>query len=148
MKILVVSGPNLQRLGKREPEIYGYRSLEDLHQELAHQAVELGIELECRQSNHEGTLLDWLGSAADEGFDGIVFNAGAYTHTSLALHDGVLASCLPTVEVHLSNPEARESYRHRSVLAAACVGKVAGFGFDSYRFGVLALVARLRARSQ
>ena len=139
MKLLVLSGPNLQRLGKREPQIYGTQTLDDIHSGLRQLAGELGVQVECRQSNHEGQLLDWLGLAQDEGFDGIVINPGALTHTSVALHDGLLAACLPAVEVHLSNPEAREPFRHHSFTAPACVGKVAGFGAASYGLGLRAL---------
>ncbi len=144
MKILVLSGPNLHRLGKREPEIYGHTTLEQIHEQLAHAAAELGAEVVCRQSNTEGTLVDWLGDAADEGFVGVVFNPGAYTHTSYALYDAIKGSGLPVVEVHLSNPDAREEFRRESKLAPACVGRIAGFGAASYRLGLVGLVERLR----
>lgn len=102
------------------------------------------IEVTCRQSNHEGDLVTWIGGARDEGFDGIVLNAGAYTHTSIALYDAIKASIAPTVEVHLSNPDARESFRRRSRIAAACVGRVSGFGPASYVLGLLGLAGHLR----
>jgi len=144
-KILVLSGPNLDRLGKREPHIYGTTTLAQIHAGLAATARELGASVECRQSNHEGELVTWIGSAGDDGFAGILLNAGAYTHTSYAIHDAIKGSPLPVVEVHLSNPEARETFRHVSVIAAACVGKVAGFGSDSYRTALEAILRRLAA---
>lgn len=143
MKLLVLSGPNLDRLGTREPHIYGHTSLQQIHDGLAVRAKDLGASVECRQSNHEGDLVGWIGSAADDGFSGIVINAGSYTHTSYAVHDAIKGSPLPVVEVHISNPEARESFRHVSVIAAACVAKVAGFGPDSYRTALEALIRRL-----
>lgn len=142
-RVLVLSGPNLHRLGKRQPEIYGHQTLEQIHELLASEAALLGAAVECRQSNHEGELVDWIGSAEEQGFAGIVLNPGAYTHTSYALYDALLAANVPSVEVHLSNPEARESFRHRSVTAAACVGKVAGFGDASYLLGLRGLLSRL-----
>lgn len=143
MKLLVLSGPNLDRLGTREPHIYGHTSLRQIHDGLAVTAKELGASVECRQSNHEGDLVGWIGSAADDGFNGILINAGSYTHTSYAVHDAIKGSPLPVVEVHISNPEARETFRHVSVIAAACVAKVAGFGPDSYRTALEALIRRL-----
>jgi 3-dehydroquinate dehydratase-2 len=140
---LVLSGPNLHRLGKRQPEIYGHQTLEQIHQRIAAEAAELSVEVECRQSNHEGELVDWVGSAAEQGFAGIVINPGAYTHTSYALYDALLAAGVPAVEVHLSNPEAREEFRRRSRTAAACVGKVAGFGDASYLLGLRGLLTKL-----
>jgi 3-dehydroquinate dehydratase-2 len=143
VRVLVLNGPNLHRLGKRQPEIYGHQTLEQIHERIASEARELGVEVECRQSNHEGELVDWIGSAADQGFAGIVINPGAYTHTSYALYDALLAAGLPAVEVHLSNPEAREEFRRRSRTAPACVGKVAGFGDTSYLLGLRGLLAKL-----
>jgi 3-dehydroquinate dehydratase II len=145
-RVLVLSGPNLQLLGRREPAIYGRATLADIHDGLGALAAELGAEVDCRQSNHEGQLLDWLGAASDQGFHGVIINAGAYTHTSLALFDALRAIGLPVVEVHLSNPEAREAYRHESKLAAACVGKIAGFGKNSYFLGLRALLDHLDAK--
>lgn len=145
MKILVLSGPNLQKLGKREPHIYGAKTLQNIAEELAELAASEGASIEARQSNHEGLLLDWIGAASEDGFAGIVINPGAYTHTSYALYDAVRAADVPVVEVHLSNPEAREEFRHQSLIAPACVGKVAGFGADSYYLGLLALIRRIRA---
>lgn len=145
MRILVLSGPNLHRLGKRQPEIYGHQTLEQVHQRIAAEAAELGVQVECRQSNHEGELVDWVGAAQEHGFAGILINPGAYTHTSYALYDALLGAGVPSVEVHLSNPEAREEFRRRSRTAAACVGKVAGFGDGSYLLGLRGLVATLGA---
>ena len=146
-KILVLSGPNLDRLGTREPLIYGKTTLPEVHDGLARVAAELSASVDCRQSNHEGELVTWVGRAGDDGFAGVLLNAGAYTHTTYALHDAIKGSPLPVVEVHISNPEARESFRHVSVIAAACVAKVAGFGPDSYRTALEALVRRLNQSS-
>ena len=144
--ILVLSGPNLQLLGKREPSIYGKDTLAVIHARLDSLAQGRRARVDCRQSNHEGELCDWLGRAPKEGFAGVLINAGAYTHTSLALYDAIRAIDLPTVEVHLSNPEAREAYRHVSKLAPACLGKVAGFGSNSYALALRALLDHLDAR--
>jgi 3-dehydroquinate dehydratase II len=143
LKILVLSGPNLDRLGTREPHIYGHTTLPQIHDGLAVIGTGAGAGVECRQSNHEGDLVGWIGSASDDGFAGILINAGSYTHTSYAIHDAIKGSPLPVVEVHISNPEAREAFRHVSVIAAACVAKVAGFGPDSYRTALEALLRRL-----
>ena len=143
VRLLVLSGPNLHRLGKRQPEIYGHRTLEQIYERLGEEAAALGARVECRQSNHEGELVDWVGSAQEQGFAGIVFNPGAYTHTSYALYDALLAAGVPCVEVHLSNPEAREPFRRRSRTAPACVGKVAGFGELSYSLAMRGLLQRL-----
>jgi 3-dehydroquinate dehydratase-2 len=143
VKLLVLSGPNLDRLGTREPHIYGHTTLPQIHDGLAVRAQELGAEVVCKQSNHEGDLVGWIGSAGEDGFAGILINAGSYTHTSYALHDAIKGSPLPVVEVHISNPEAREAFRHVSVIAAACIAKVAGFGPDSYRTALEALLRRL-----
>jgi 3-dehydroquinate dehydratase II len=150
IRVLVLSGPNLDRLGRREPAIYGTKTLSDIHADVAALAAERGIDVECRQSNHEGLLVDWIGAAPDEGFSGILLNAGAYTHTSYALHDAIKGAMLPTIEVHISNPDAREPFRHVSTIAAACMARVSGFGPASYTvaldglLGVLAKPARAR----
>lgn len=144
-RILVLSGPNLQLLGTREPAIYGTTTLAEIHARLERAAEGRGAQVDCRQSNHEGELLDWIGAAANEGFAGIVLNAGALTHTSLALYDALRAVALPTIEVHLSNPDAREPFRRRSRIAPACVGRVAGFGALSYELGLLGLLDLLDA---
>ncbi len=142
VRILVLSGPNLQLLGTREPEIYGRETLEDVHARLAARAAEIGAMVVCHQSNHEGQLLDWIAAAKDT-FDGMLLNAGAYTHTSLALFDALKAVTVPCVEVHISNPEAREAYRKSSVIAPACIAKVSGFGTESYVLALEGLVRRL-----
>lgn len=143
--ILVLSGPNLQRLGKREPEVYGRQTLDQIHAELSELASELGAAVDCRQSNYEGELVGWLGEASDAGFSGILINPGALTHYSYALHDAIKASGLPCIELHLSNPDAREAFRHLSVVASVCVGRVAGFGAGSYRLALRGLLEHLRA---
>jgi 3-dehydroquinate dehydratase-2 len=131
-RILVLSGPNLDRLGKRQPEIYGTTTLEEIRKHLLERARVANASLDFRQSNHEGELIDWIGEAADAGHAGILINPGAYTHTSYALYDALVGAGLPAVEVHLSNPDAREPFRRRSRVAPACIGRVAGFGADSY----------------
>jgi len=138
--VLVLSGPNLDRLGRREPSIYGTATLSDIHARLERLAEERGVTVDCRQSNHEGVLIDWIGEAADAGFEALLFNPGAFTHTSYALYDALRGSGLIAVEVHLSNPDAREEFRRRSRVAPACAARVAGFGGDSY---VLALEGAL-----
>jgi 3-dehydroquinate dehydratase-2 len=135
-RVLCLSGPNLQLLGTREPAVYGGATLAEIHARLAARGRELGVEVDARQTNHEGTLVDWIGDAGTGGFAGLLLNPGAYTHTSIAIYDALKAVSLPCVEVHLSNPDAREPFRRRSRVASACVGRVAGFGGDSY---VLAL---------
>lgn len=134
--VLVLSGPNLHRLGRREPEIYGSETLADVHLRVSDRAALRGVTVTCRQSNHEGDLIEWIGAAQDEGFAGLLINPGAYTHTSYALYDAIRGGGLPVVEVHISNPDAREPFRRQSKVAPACVGRVAGFGVGSY---VLAL---------
>ncbi len=131
MKILVLNGPNLNMLGRREAEHYGSLTLEEINQRLAELGRELGLDLAFRQSNHEGELVEALQGAGDQ-FAGVVLNAAAYTHTSVALRDAVLCCGVPVVEVHLSNPQAREGFRRVSLLAGACAGSVAGFGWRSY----------------
>ncbi len=141
----MLSGPNLQLLGTREPEIYGKETLADIHGRLQDRARELGVSVEAFQSNHEGALLDRIGAAGGT-FDGLLLNGGALTHTSLALFDAIKAVGLPCVEVHLSNPEAREAYRHESKVAPACIAKVSGFGGDSYLLALEGLVRWLGRR--
>jgi 3-dehydroquinate dehydratase-2 len=143
--VLALSGPNLQLLGTREPEIYGSETLAEVHERLVARGAELGVDVEARQSNHEGMLCDWIGQARGV-FDGLLLNAAAYTHTSLALFDALKAVALPCIEVHVSNPEAREAYRHGSRIAAACVAKVSGFGTDSYLLALEGLVRLLERR--
>ena len=144
LKILVVSGPNLDRLGTREPHIYGTMTLAEVHRSVEEAARAEGVAVECRQSNHEGDLVTWIGRARDDGFAGVVLNAGAYTHTSIAILDAIKASGAPTVEVHLSNPDTREPFRRRSRIAQGCLGRVSGFGAASYVLGLLGLVGFLR----
>ena len=146
-RILVVSGPNLDRLGKREPAIYGTTTLAEIHHALDEAARSRGAGVECRQSNHEGDLVGWLNRAGEDGFAGVLLNPGAYTHTSIALFDAVKGAGLPTVEVHLSNPDAREPFRRRSYLAPACVGRIAGFGPASYVLGLQGLLGKLSGRA-
>lgn len=143
LRILVLHGPNLNLLGQREPEVYGTVTLEQIDRRLAALGTELDAGVDCRQSNHEGQLVDWL---QEDGFDGVLMNPAAYTHTSLALRDVVSAIDAPCVEVHLSNVHARERFRQRSMTAPACVGVIAGFGADSYTLGLRALIDYLRAR--
>jgi 3-dehydroquinate dehydratase-2 len=141
-RILCISGPNLQLLGTREPTIYGTATLAEIHERIAARASELGVRVDTKQSNHEGVILDWIGGARGA-YEGILLNAAALTHTSIAILDALLAVGLPCIEVHLSNPEAREVYRRRSRVARACVGKVSGFGGDSYILGLEGLVRYL-----
>jgi 3-dehydroquinate dehydratase II len=144
--VLVLSGPNLHLLGARETKIYGRLTLAQIHEQLEQVATERGCRIDCRQSNHEGALVDWIGNAKREHFDGLIINPGAYTHTSIALLDAIRAASLPTVELHLSNPDAREPFRHRSMIAAACLGRVAGFGPNSYAVALRALLDHLDAQ--
>lgn len=142
-RILCISGPNLQLLGTRQPAIYGKETLSEIHERVASRASELGVTVESRQTNHEGAIVDLIGSARGA-FDGLLLNAGAFTHTSIAIFDALRAVDLPCVEVHLSNPEARELFRRKSRIALACVGKVAGFGGDSYVLALDGLVRYLK----
>src|SRR6267143_4005848 len=139
MKILFLSGPNLNLVGQREPEIYGRKTLADIEQAVRAKAAKLGAEIDFRQSNLEGELVDWIQQAKGK-FDVIVLNAAAYTHTSLALRDAITAVGIPTIEIHLSNVHAREKVRHKSLIAPACVGQIAGFGANSYILGIEAAV--------
>ena len=148
LRVLVLSGPNLDRLGTREPAIYGTATLADVHALVEEAARAERVDVECRQSNHEGDLVTWIGRAGDDGFAGVVLNAGAYTHTSIALYDAIKASAVPTIEVHLSNPDAREIFRRRSRIAPACLARVAGFGAASYVLGLAGLIGHLRASAK
>ena len=135
MKILIINGPNLNLLGLREPAIYGSLTMEDLNRRLSRLALDLGLVVDFRQSNHEGDLVEAVQSLR-RGADGAILNAGGYTHTSVALRDAVLASDKPVIEVHLTNPAARESFRHVSLLAGAARGLIAGFGSFSYELAL------------
>ncbi|GAA0733742.1 type II 3-dehydroquinate dehydratase [Sphingomonas japonica] len=139
--IFVLNGPNLNLLGTREPEIYGSDTLDDIAGMLEDRARELDLEVEVRQSNHEGHLIDWLHEAQADGAKAVLLNAGAFTHTSVALHDAIKAIATPVIEVHLSNPHAREPFRHVSLVGQAAKGTIAGFGGMSY---LLALEAAAR----
>jgi len=131
MKVLFLNGPNLNLLGDRQPEVYGRRTLGDIESMLRERAMRRGVEIEFRQSNAEGDLVDWVQQAKGR-FDSVVLNAAAYTHTSVALRDAIAATGVPVIEVHLSNIHAREEFRHKSLIAPVCVGQISGFGAFSY----------------
>ena len=139
MKFLFVNGPNLNLLGTREPEVYGTLTLEKINEELLKYAKELGVEIEFFQSNVEGEIVNAI-QAARQNCAGIVINPAAYTHTSVAIRDAISAVALPAVEIHISNVYAREEFRKHSLIAPVCVGQIAGFGLDSYKLAMLALV--------
>lgn len=139
--IYVLNGPNLNLLGLREPEIYGSDTLDDIAGRMEDRAKELDLEIDLRQSNHEGHLIDWLHEAQARGVKAVILNPGGYTHTSIALHDAVKSITTPVIEVHLSNPHAREDFRHTSLVGRAARGTIAGFGALSY---MLALEAAAR----
>ena len=134
--IYVLNGPNLNLLGLREPDIYGADTLDDIGQRLEARAKGLGVRIDMRQSNHEGHLIDWLHEANAEGAKAVLLNAGGFTHSSIALHDAVKAIRVPVIEVHLSNPQARESFRRRSLIAAAAKGTIAGLGALGYELAL------------
>ena len=142
MRILLLNGPNLHALGRREPEVYGRETLADVEARLRSLGGELGCEVECLQSDHEGVLIDALYQARGR-VHGVVLNPGGLTHTSVALRDAVRGAAIPTVEVHVSNPHSRESFRHRSLVAGAVVGTVQGFGIEGYSLALRGLVAHL-----
>ena len=142
LSILVLNGPNLNMLGKREPSIYGSQTLQDINNELEKTAMSLKISLTFFQSNYEGALVDKIQAALDL-HQGILINPGAYTHTSVAIRDAIAAVALPTVEVHLSNIHQREAFRQHSYIAPVAVGQISGFGSDSYRLGLEGLVRHL-----
>ena len=130
--VYVLNGPNLNLLGLREPDIYGSDTLDDIAASLEDRARELGLSVDMRQSNHEGHLVDWLHEAQAEGATAVLLNAGAFTHTSIALHDAIRSIRTPVIEVHLSNPHTREEFRHKSFVGMAAKGSIAGFGARSY----------------
>ena len=131
-RIVIINGPNLDRLGKREPSIYGDQTLTDLENLLTEAAAELGVEVQFYQSNHEGFTIDEIGEFVDSEVFGLIINPGALTHTSLALRDALAGSDRPTIEVHISNIYKREAIRHHSMTADACIGVISGLGFDGY----------------
>ena len=139
MKILVINGVNMNMLGLRETEKYGTMTLKDLEKELYAFSFELGIDIETFQSNFEGEIVEKIHSSKDN-FDGIIINAGAYTHTSIAIRDAISSIHVPTVEVHMTNIYKREEFRHHSYLAGVCVGQISGFGINSYKLGIKAVV--------
>ncbi len=144
MKILVINGVNMNMLGLREPEKYGTMTLKDLEKELYAFSFELGIDIETFQSNFEGEIVEKIHSAKDN-FDGIIINAGAYTHTSIAIRDAIASIDVPTVEIHMTNIYKREDFRHHSYIAPVCVGQISGFGINSYKLGLKAIVDYLVA---
>jgi 3-dehydroquinate dehydratase-2 len=139
MKVLFLNGPNLNLLGKREPEVYGHATLADIEAKVRERAKSLAMEVDFRQTNLEGELVDWIQEAKGK-FDVIVINAAAYTHTSIALRDAIVAVGVPTIEIHLSNVHAREEFRHKSLIAPVCCGQIIGFGQKSYVLAVEASV--------
>lgn len=143
ISILVLHGPNLNLLGLREPGVYGSVTLDEINQELIQVAQRLGVQVSVLQSNHEGVIVDAIHGAIGE-HQGILINAGAYTHTSVAIRDALAGVAIPTVEVHLSNIYRREAFRHHSYIAPVAIGQISGFGADSYYLGLHALVAHLK----
>ncbi len=143
-RVLVLNGPNLDRLGTREPAVYGARTLAQIMDALAAYGRARGVEVVWRQSNHEGELVTWIGES-EGAFDGMILNPAAYTHTSVALRDALAGVRVPCVEAHLSNPAAREPFRHRSLTAGVCIGQVSGFGPESYRLALEGLMERWNA---
>ncbi|MGH7926726.1 MAG: type II 3-dehydroquinate dehydratase [Candidatus Binatia bacterium] len=141
-KILVLNGPNLNLLGKRQPDIYGRLTLEQISQKVRALAKELQVDVDIRQSNHEGELVTWIQQAPGQ-FGAIVINPAAYTHSSVAMRDAIASVGLPTIEIHLSNIHKREPFRHHSYIAEAAVGQITGFGAESYLLGLRAAVAQL-----
>lgn len=145
MKILVLNGPNLNMLGIREPEIYGKATYNDLVSLICAEGELLNVDVTCRQSNHEGELVDWIQQAYGK-YDGIIINPGAYTHTSIALLDAVKSVAIPTVEVHISDPDTREEFRRISYIRAACIATVKGLGFAGYLKAMRILVGEMRGK--
>ncbi len=143
MRVLVIHGPNLQLLGRRQPAIYGQANLAAINRDLRQQALRQGVGIDIVQSNHEGDIVERIGTSKGR-YDGLVINPAAYTHTSLAIRDAIEAAEIPAVEVHLSNIYAREAFRHQSLIAPVCRGQVSGFGPASYRLGLQAILTLLR----
>lgn len=144
LSVQVIHGPNLNLLGRREPNVYGHNTLEFINQMIQQEARQLDIAVELFQSNHEGALVDCI-QATWQQQQGLLINPGAYTHTSVAIRDAIAAVAIPTVEVHLSNIHQREAFRHHSYIAPVAIGQICGFGADSYRLGLQALVSYLRS---
>lgn len=144
MKILFLNGPNLNLLGTREPDKYGNKTLKDIENFIKEEASKINVEVEFYQNNVEGELVNKI-QAAKGNFDGIVMNPAAYTHTSVAIRDAILAVCVPTVEIHLSNIHTREEFRKTSLTAPACIGQITGFGANSYKLGLIAITDYLKA---
>ncbi|MFD2214065.1 type II 3-dehydroquinate dehydratase [Metabacillus endolithicus] len=142
MKVLVINGPNLNRLGLREPEIYGSKTLTDLEKDLLTIGEKVNCEVTCFQSNHEGDLIDAIHEASEQ-YHGIVINPGAFTHYSYAIRDAIASISIPVIEVHISNIHAREEFRHTSVTAPVTVGQIIGLGFKGYELAILALKERI-----
>lgn len=143
--VYVLNGPNLNLLGIREPETYGHATLADVEKLCVEAAARYGLAADCRQSNHEGKLIDFIHEARDKGAVGIVINAGGYSHTSIALHDALVGVQIPAVEVHVSNIHARENFRHHSFTARAAFASLCGFGIDGYRLAISGLAAKIGA---
>ncbi|MBA2873433.1 type II 3-dehydroquinate dehydratase [Thermaerobacillus caldiproteolyticus] len=144
---LLINGPNLNRLGQREPQIYGSETLNDLEQQLISFAAEHKAELTCFQSNYEGAIIEQI-HAADGKYDGIILNAGAFTHYSYAIRDAIASVNVPVIEVHISNIHAREPFRHVSVIAPVTIGQIVGLGFTGYRLAILALLEKIEGRAE
>jgi 3-dehydroquinate dehydratase-2 len=146
--IYVLNGPNLNLLGAREPETYGRATLEDVERLCVDTSTQFGLKADCRQSNREGELIDFIHEAHAKNAAGIIINAGGYSHTSIALHDALVAVNIPTVEVHISNIHAREGFRHHSFTAKAAFATLCGFGIDGYRLAINGLAAKLGAKAK
>jgi 3-dehydroquinate dehydratase-2 len=146
--VYVLNGPNLNLLGTREPETYGHATLADVEKLCAETAAGFGLAADCRQSNHEGELIDFIHDAKAKDAAGIVINGGGYSHTSIAIHDAIVGVKLPTVEVHISNIHARETFRHHSYIARAAFASLTGFGIDGYRLAIIGLAARLGIKAK
>lgn len=146
LKILIIHGPNLYLLGKREPKIYGKTTLEDINQMLKRLSAAQKVSITIKQSNHEGEIVDLIGRKSKSKFDGLLINPAAYTHTSVAIRDAILASGIPCVEVHISNIYQREEFRHKSLISPVAKGSILGFGAKSYTLGLLALIDLINSK--